>query len=354
MQEASNSTEVCRLYSPHDLRIESEAIGTPGPGQVLVRMAAGGICGSDLHYFHDGGFGQVRVREPIILGHEIAGRIAALGDGVEGLEPGMLVAVNPSHPCGHCKFCLAGQPVHCLDMRFLGSAMRMPHEQGGFRGAMLVGAAQCLPMGDKVTPGEAACTEPLSVCLHALRQAGDVAGRRVLVSGSGPIGVLAVACARLGGAREIVSTDIADAALETAKRMGADRTINVARDAAALEPLRTEKGYFDIAFECSGSPAAIATNISVLKPRARMVQIGLTGEATIPLSLLVAKEIQLCGSQRFHEEFAFAAELIASRRIDVRPMITATYPLRSAEAAFALASDRSRACKVQLELSAEA
>jgi L-idonate 5-dehydrogenase len=354
MEPSIHSTEVCRLYSPHDLRIETEPVAAPGPGEVLVSMAAGGICGSDLHYYHDGGFGQVRVREPIILGHEIAGHVAAIGEGVTGLEVGMLVAVSPSQPCGHCKFCLAGQPVHCLDMRFLGSAMRMPHEQGGFRGHMLVAAARCVPMGDAVTPGEAACTEPLSVCLHALRQAGDVAGRRVLVSGSGPIGVLAAACARLGGAREIVSTDIADAALETARRMGADRTINVAHDAGALEPLRADKGYFDIAFECSGSAAAIATNISVLKPRARMVQIGLTGEATIPLSLLVGKEIQHCGSQRFHEEFAFAAELIAGRRIDVRPMITATYPLKAAEAAFALASDRSRACKVQLALSEEA
>jgi L-idonate 5-dehydrogenase len=345
------SSRVVRLERAHELRIETLPVPEPGPGQILLRMAVGGICGSDLHYYHDGGFGVVRVREPIILGHEMAGRVHALGPGVEGPVTGTLVAVNPSLPCEHCRFCLAGQPQHCLDMHFLGSAMRMPHEQGGFREWMVADARRCVPMGEHVSPGEAACTEPLSVCLHALNQAGPVAGKRVIVSGSGPIGVLVVAVARLAGAREIVATDIEDAALATAAKMGATRTVNMRSDPGGLDDEKRDKGQFDVAFECSGSQAAIAINIAVLRPRGTLVQVGIASEATLPLSQLVGKEIVLRGSQRFHPEFAWAAELISTRRIDVRPMITATYPLSDAVAAFELAGDRSRACKVQLALS---
>jgi L-idonate 5-dehydrogenase len=342
---------VVRLYAEHDLHVETLEVPEPGPGEVRLRMAAGGICGSDLHYYHDGGFGAVRVREPIILGHEMAGYVESIGDGVTGLAPGMLVAVNPSLPCNACKFCLAGAPQHCLDMHFLGSAMRMPHEQGGFREWLLVDARRCVPMGEGVTPGEAACTEPLSVCLHALNQAGPVAGKRVLVSGSGPIGVLAMAVSRLAGAREIIATDVQDQALRTARAMGATRAVNVAHDASALEPEKADKGQIDLVFECSGSAAAIAGNLAVLRPRGTMVQIGIASDANVPLSLLVGKEIAWRGTQRFHPEFTWAAELISTRQLDVRPMISATYPIADAEAAFQLASDRARACKVQLALS---
>jgi L-idonate 5-dehydrogenase len=345
------TARVVRLYDKHDLHVETIDVPEPGPGEVRLRMAAGGICGSDLHYYHDGGFGAVRVREPIILGHEMAGHVESVGEGVTGLTLGTLVAVNPSLPCNACKFCLAGEPQHCLDMHFLGSAMRMPHEQGGFREWLLADARRCVPMRQGVTAGEAACTEPLSVCLHALNQAGPVAGKRVLVSGSGPIGVLAVAVARLAGAREIIATDVQDEALSVARAMGATRTVNVARDAAALEPEKADKGQIDAVFECSGSAAAIASDLAVLRPRGTMVQVGLAGEATVPLSTLVAKEIVWRGTQRFHPEFAWAAELISTRRIDVRPMISATYPIAEAEAAFQLASDRARACKVHLALS---
>ncbi len=344
------SSRVVRLERAHDLKIETLAVPEPRPGEILLRMAAGGICGSDLHYYHDGGFGLVRVREPIILGHEMAGRVHALGPGVEGPVAGTLVAVNPSLPCGQCAFCLAGAPQHCLDMHFLGSAMRMPHEQGGFREWMVIDARRAVAMSDDISAAEAACTEPLSVCLHALNQAGPVAGKQVIVSGSGPIGVLVVAVARMAGAREIVATDIEDAALAISQRMGATRTVNVRANPGGLDADKRDKGQFDVAFECSGNQAAIATNIAVLRPRGTLVQVGIAGEATLPLSQLVGKEIVLRGSQRFHPEFAWAAELISSGRIDVRPMITASFAISDAVAAFELAGDRSRACKVQLTL----
>ena len=342
------STRLARLYGARDLRVEADDVGEPGKGQVLVKMAAAGICGSDLHYYQDGGFGPVRVREPIIPGHEASGYIAALGPDVSGLALGDLVAINPSQPCGHCRFCREGLAIHCLAMQFMGSAMRLPHTQGMFRDWLVVPARQCLPAGRVVSAGEAACAEPLAVSLHAVARAGDIRGKQVLVTGAGPIGALVVAAARHAGAATIVATDLADAALERALACGASRTINVGRDPGALAAYEADKGQFDVAFECSAAEPALRGAIATVRPRGTIVQVGVTGDITLPLNALVGKELQLVGTQRFDSEFAQAVELIASRRIDVRPIISHTLPLDQAAGAFELARDRSVACKVQL------
>ncbi|MGZ2487833.1 L-idonate 5-dehydrogenase [Rhizobium pisi] len=340
-------TRLARLYLKGDLRVETDTVPAPGPGEVLLKMAAAGICGSDLHYYQDGGFGPIRVREPIIPGHEASGIVSQAGEGVD-LKPDTLVAVNPSQPCGACEYCRKGLPIHCLDMRFMGSAMRLPHEQGMFREWLVVPARQCFEAGAATTAAEAACSEPLAVCLHAASRAGDIEGKRVLVTGAGPIGCLMVAVARHRGAAEIVVTDLADAALERAKAMGAGRTVNVSRDAAVLGELEAGKGYFDLVFECSAAAPAIRSAIAAIRPRGTIVQVGVTGEIPIPLNALVGKELHIHGTQRFHEEFATAVALIASREIDVRPIISHSLPLEDADAAFKLAGDRTTACKVQL------
>ncbi|MDR6820016.1 L-idonate 5-dehydrogenase [Neorhizobium sp. 2083] len=341
-------TRVARLHGIRDIRIEYLDYRAPGPGEVLLAMAAGGICGSDLHYYQDGGFGPVRVREPIVAGHEASGFVEALGAGVSGIDLGAVVAVNPSQPCGHCQYCRADQPIHCLDMRFMGSAMRLPHENGMFRERLVVPAIQCHPVGDDVSPGEAACAEPLAVCLHAIAQAGDLSGRNVLVTGAGPIGLLTVAAARQAGAARIVVTDLADAALARAPAMGATETINVASNPDGLLPFQDNKGSFDVVFECSAAAPALRSAFATIKPRGTLVQVGVTGDMTIPVNALVGKEIVWRGSQRFHAEFAEAVGLIATRRIDVRPIISHSFPLDAATAAFEQAGDRSRACKVQI------
>jgi L-idonate 5-dehydrogenase len=341
-------TRVARLYGKKDIRVETQDVPQLGEGQVLLKMAAGGICGSDLHYYQDGGFGPVRVREPIISGHEASGYVKALGAGASGLAVGDLVAVNPSQPCGTCRFCREGLPIHCLDMQFMGSAMRLPHAQGMFRELMIVPAMQCVAVGTAVTAAEAACAEPLAVCLHAVSRAGALQGKRVLVTGAGPIGALVVAAARHAGAGEIVVTDLMDAALERAIAMGATRVINAARDAEQLSEFEQDKGFFDIAFECSAAAPAIRSAIATVKPRGTIVQVGVTGDVTVPLNALVGKELIWIGSQRFDHEFARAADLIGRRDIDVRPIISHTFPIEEAAAAFEQAGDRSAACKVQL------
>lgn len=340
-------TRLARLYGKGDLRIESGAVPAPGQGEVLLKMAAAGICGSDLHYYQDGGFGPIRVREPIIPGHEAAGIVEKVGEGVH-LKAGTLVAVNPSQPCGHCEYCRKAMPIHCLEMRFMGSAMRLPHEQGMFREWFVVPAKQCFEVGAGTSAAEAACSEPLSVCLHAASRAGEIRGKRVLVTGAGPIGSLMVAAARHHGAAGIIVTDLADAALERAMAMGATRTINVSAGASALAEFEANKGYFDLVFECSAAPPAIRGAIAAVKPRGTIVQVGVSGEVPVPLNAIVAKELHIHGTQRFHEEFATAVALISSRAIDVRPIISHSMPLEDADAAFVLAGDRSTACKVQL------
>ncbi|MBF6618094.1 MAG: L-idonate 5-dehydrogenase [Candidimonas sp.] len=341
-------TRVCRLYGQNDIRIETDDVAPPGPGQVLLRMAAGGICGSDLHYYQDGGFGPIRVREPIILGHEVAGTVEQVGSGVDTLRPGAKVAFNPSRPCGVCPYCQAEAFRHCLNMRFSGSAMRMPHEQGGFREYMVVDALQCEPVSETTSLAEAACAEPLAVALHARNQAPDLAGKRVLVTGAGPIGCLCVAVAREAGAGEIVVTDLQDTTLAVARQMGADVTVNIIDREDALEPYYADKGYFDVVFECSAAGPALATAARALRPAGTLVQVGVAGDVAVPINLLVGKEIVLRGSHRFDVEYQQAVRLIDSGRIDVKPIITATYPLEQALDAFQAAGDRTRSVKVQL------
>lgn len=215
----------------------------------------------------------------MVLGHEVAGRISALGREVTGLAIGDLVAINPSQPCGTCEYCEKAQYNQCLDMRYYGSAMRFPH-------------------------------------VH--------------------------------GALEVVATDVEDAPLICAHEVGADRTINVATHADELNAYGTVKGTFDVVIEASGNGHALMSALEVIRPLGRLIQLGLGGEVTIPLNLLVAKEIELCGTFRFHEEFAWAVSLINAGRLPLKPMLTAVYPVDEAVAAFEAASDRSANMKVQL------
>ncbi len=342
------TTDACVIHGRRDLRVEPVDLPAPGPGEVLLDIGAGGICGSDLHYYLDGGFGTVRVREPMVLGHEVAGTVAALGEGVRGLKPGDRVAVNPSNPCGACEYCRRGEPQHCLEMRFWGSAMRMPHVQGGFRRRLVASARQCVPVGEEVSIGEAAMSEPLAVALHAVAQAGEVRGRRALVTGFGPIGGVVLLALRHAGAAEVTVTEVVDEPLAFARRLGAAAAVNVATDAEALAPEETDKGRFDLAVECSGNPRALAQAIACVRPRGTVVQLGIGGAFDVPMNLVVAKELRLAGSFRFHPEFERAARLIATREIDVRPLITATRPLAEAVTAFDLAADRRASMKVQL------
>lgn len=338
------------IHAAKDLRIEDQPEEKPGEGQVLIRLANGGICGSDLHYYNHGGFGAIRIKEPMILGHEVSGVVVKNGPGVEEINEGDLVAISPSRPCGTCSYCQKGMHNHCHNMRFYGSAMPFPHIQGAFREYLVADATQCA-VANGLTPGEAAMAEPLSVCLHATRIAGELLGKRVLITGSGPIGTLCILSARAAGAAEIVVTDINDEPLEYARKVGADHTINTMNEPEGLVPFSDNKGYFDALFECSGAAPALAAAIPALKPRATIIQLGLGGEMTLPMQAMTAKEIQLKGSFRFHEEFHMAVQAMQKGMIDVRPLISHTMPISQSVDAFEIASDRKKSMKVHLQFS---
>ncbi len=336
------------IHSARDLRIEDTPHEALGENQLRVHMRAGGICGSDLHYFQHGGFGTVRVKQPMVLGHEVSGVVAEVGAAVKSIQAGTRISISPSRPCGHCAYCQKGQHNHCLNMRFYGSAMPWPHIQGAFRQELIIEAWQAHAVADNVSDAEAAMAVPLSVALHSVRRAGDLLGKRVLVTGCGPIGALIVIAARRAGAAEVVATDVTDQTLARVRQVGADHTVNVATHPEGLDGYKADKGYFDVLIEASGNAQALRAGFDVLKPRGIIVQVGTGGEITIPLNVLVAKEFDLRGSFRFHEEFALAVELMNKGLVDVKPLISHSLPYTQFEEAFALAADRHQSMKVQL------
>jgi L-idonate 5-dehydrogenase len=335
-----------------DLRLEyldPEAIDHPkalSARQIRARIAFGGICGSDLHYYQHGGFGVVRIRQPMALGHEISGVVEEVGAEVNSFTPGQRIAISPSRPCGMCRFCQLGQHNHCLAMRFYGSAMPFPHIQGAFRDSLVIEQSQAHAVADHLSLSEAALAEPLSVGLHAINRAGGVFGKQVLVTGCGPIGSLLIGGLRRAGAARIVAVDVADMPLECAKKMGADETINLVKEPGGLTKYMTDKGQFERVFECSGNERALRGALDVIAPQGVLVAVGLGGDMTLPINQIVAKEIDLRGTFRFHPEFANAVAFLNQGLIDCKPLISRIMPYAQAVEAFKLAGDKSQSMKV--------
>jgi L-idonate 5-dehydrogenase len=329
------------VHGVHDLRVDEREAAAPGPGEVEVSIAVGGICGSDLHYYHDGGVGDFKLREPMTLGHEVVGRVARIGTGVSGLEEGQRVAVHPARPCGKCGYCAAGRSNLCTDMRFLGSAGRFPHVQGGFADRLVVSAPQIVPIPDNLSFDRAVFAEPLAVGIHAVHRAGDVKGKRVLVTGAGPIGASAILALVHAQAAQIVVTDIVDETLAVAKKLGATDIINVATNKDPLPEV-------DFALEMSGSAPGVASAVGAVRRGGRVVLVGMPGGPTAaPLFMVVSRELEVVGSYRYMDDYAEAVDAIA-RGLDVSPLMSGSFDLDHAEEAFALASDRKKAMKVQL------
>ena len=339
-------------HAPEDLRIDTQTTEAPGPGQLQVRVAFGGICGSDLHYFQHGGFGTVRIKEPMALGHEVSGIVSKVGEGVMAFRAGQRIAISPSRPCGSCRFCQLGQQNHCLNMRFFGSAMPFPHIQGAFAEQLVIEAYQAHAIGQHLSLSEAALAEPLSVGLHAIQRAGGVLGKQVFVTGCGPIGSLLIGALRRAGAARIVAADIADLPLKCAKEMGADETINLKTQPELLDKYKADKGQFDAVFEASGSEPALRAGLDVIVPRGILVTVGMGGDMSLPMTQLVAKEVDLRGTFRFHAEFATAVQFLNEGLINGKPVITGILPMDKAVEAFELACDKSQSLKVQIEFEA--
>jgi L-idonate 5-dehydrogenase len=347
---AAGEALAATLFGPEDLRFVARDLGPLTEGMVRIAFGAGGVCGSDMHYFRHARSGDFRMTSPLVLGHEIAGEIMAMNlsnSEASGLRVGSRVAVNPSRWCGICGACRAGRPNLCEAIYFMGSASRTPHMQGGFSTQFDAVPAQCVPIPEHVTYAEAALAEPLAVCLHAVHRAGELAGRRVLVVGAGPIGLLIMLAARQEGASSLSVSDMAETPLAFAARLGADETLDVGADPQALSSLGA---IFDVVFEASGSPAGLASALQSAKRGGIVVQVGNqpAGDIAFPANIVMSKEIELRGSFRFGHEFTQAVEMISSGAINVRSLITAEMPLAQATEAMRLAMDRTQSVKVVL------
>jgi L-idonate 5-dehydrogenase len=338
----------CVIHGAHDLRLEEREIPKPGPNEVLVRLGAGGICGSDLHYFHEGGVADFRIQQPMTLGHEVAGEAVQIGAEVSSVKPGDRVAVNPARYCGRCSQCLAGRGHHCREVRFFGSASRFPHIQGGFAEYFVAAQSQCVRVTADISFPELACAEPLAVALHAVNQAGNLNSKKILVTGAGPIGLLVGLVAQFAGALEVTITDRFSTPLAMAKKLGLDYPLNVAEDPDALKDAVRDRGEFDVALEASGAVPALVNCVESLGPAGRMVQVGMLSSAQIPIGRIISRELELVGTFRFFQEYANAVHLLEKRRINVGPLITHQMPLSSAIEAFSLASDKGQSIKVSL------
>lgn len=335
-------------HGEKDLRLQDITLEKPNDAQILVRVERGGICGSDLHYYAHGGFGSIRIQQPMILGHEVAGFVEAVGQNVTKAKVGDRIAVNPSLACGSCSYCQIGAHHHCTEMRFYGSAMRNPHIHGAFRSHLIIEERQVEVVSPSITFEEAALCEPLAVCLHAVHRAGELFGKRVLIIGCGPIGALTLLAVRFAGAAHITVLDISEKARQMALSLGADVALDSRDD---LSYYRLNKGFFDVSFEASGNNRAFLTAIELLKPQSIIVQIGLGGDFTVPVNVLAAKELQWRGTFRFDGEFALAASLISKQILNLKPLISDVLPLKDFQKAFDLSLDKGKSMKVQLAFS---
>ena len=333
------------VHGTRDVRVDEVPDPVPGEGEVLLALEWGGICGSDISYWRHGGTGTAALRHPMILGHEIAGRVAGLGPGVPGIEVGRPVTVHPAELVGEHAFPDGRSNLH-PHVRYFGSAAFDPHTDGGFSEYRVVPAHQLRALPDGVPTRVGALAEPLGVALHAVHRAGSLRGRTVLVNGAGPIGALVVASAKHRGASAVVAADLAPASLDIARRMGADEV----RDLSA----QSLPEDVDVSFEASGAPAAIGPVLRATQRGGTVVQVGnLPGEAA-PAALgdLVTREITWVGSYRFVDEITDALAALRDG-LDVTPLITHTFPLERAAEALAVAADRTTgSSKVMLQLSA--
>jgi L-idonate 5-dehydrogenase len=322
------------VHGAGDLRVEDRPDPVPGPGEVLVAVDYAGICGSDLSYWRHGATGTAVLRHPLVLGHEVAGRVAALGPGVEGVEVGAAVAAHPATASGELPARLAGRTNLAPTVRHWGSAMSDPHVDGGMCGLKVARAEQLRLLPPGVSTRTGALAEPFAVALHAVTRLGDVRGRDVLVNGSGPVGALTVAALKVRGAAHVTAADVAAPSLAIARAVGADATV----DLSAGQELPRE---VELVVEASGSPAALGGVLAATARGGRVVQVGNLPGTPSPAALgqLVTREITWLGSFRFVDEIDEAVLALAT--VDLSAVITHEFGVEDAAEAMATAADRS-------------
>lgn len=306
------------LHGIGDLRIEERPVPQPGPDEVLVRVTAVGICGSDVHYVQAGRIGGFVVEAPLVLGHEPAGEIVAVGDGVAKERVGQRVSIEPGRPCLECRQCLGGRYNLCPAMQFFAT----PPVDGALCEYVVVHHAFAHPVPNGLSDDSAALLEPLSVGVWACRRGGVGPGRRVLVTGAGPVGLLALQSALAYGASEVVITDVDPIRLAAARERGATAAIDARdlRDHGELE--------LEVLLECSGSPAALRDGLHILGPGGRAVLIGAGAtDISVPIGPVQARELEIVGLFRYANTWPTAIAMVEAGQVDLDSLVTSRIPL---------------------------
>jgi L-iditol 2-dehydrogenase len=320
-----------RLHGAGDLRLHDEPSPVPAAGEVLLRVAAVGLCGSDRHWFDEGGIGDAVLTGPLVLGHEFAGVIET------GSRAGERVAVDPAIPCARCAVCLAGQPHLCLRLRFAGHGST----DGALRSRLTWPEALACALPDSLSDAEAALLEPLGVALHAFDLGHVRPGTRAGVFGCGPIGLLLIQALRAGGAAEIIATDVLPHRLEAAAALGATPALEVGEGGLGV----------DVAFEAAGEDGAVADAIAATRPGGRVVLVGIpAGDRTsFTASTARRKGLTLLLSRRMKPaDLPRAIRLVEQGLVSLAPLVTARYGLDEWRAAFGDLVER-RGLKVVVE-----
>ncbi|MET7572001.1 L-idonate 5-dehydrogenase [Streptomyces sp. NPDC005492] len=331
-------------HGADDVRVERVVVRPPEPHEVVVSVAHGGICGSDLHYWRHGAVGESVLRAPMVLGHEVAGTVVRAASDGTGPAVGTRVAVHPArHERTDIRF-PPDRPNLSPGVRYLGSAARFPHTEGAFAREIVVPAAMLRELPEWIDLRVATLAEPAAVAWHAVSQAGDLGGKRVLVVGSGPIGALAVAVAARAGAAEIVAVDLHAKPREIASAVGATRTLD-AGDTEAIAAVDA-----DVVIESSGNHRGLASAIKGATRGGTVVMVGLLpgGDQPVPIAHAISRELRLVGSFRFNDEIDEVIAAIADGSLAVGPIITHDFPADEALKGFAVAADASVSSKVLL------
>jgi len=334
------------LTEPQRIVVQERSVPRPGPGEALVKVMAVGICGSDIHYYEHGRIGRYVMEGPIVLGHECAGVVVALGDNVGRIRVGDRVAVEPGVVCGRCEACKRGRYNLCPDVRFLAT----PPIDGAFAQYMTMREDNLFPIPDGLTFEEAAMNEPFSVGIHAAKRTGLQPGSTVAIMGMGPVGLMAVVAARAFGARDVFVTDLEPIRLEAARRLGATHALNV-RECDAVGEIRRLTGGegVDVAWETAGSPQALQAALGSLRRGGKLAIVGLPAQADIALNVphIADNEIDIYGVFRYANTYPSGISFLASGIADVQSLITDRYPLeRTQEAMERARTNKSGSLKV--------
>lgn len=307
---------VAVMHAVGDVRLQERPVPVPGPLEVLVRVSSVGVCGSDVHYFEHGRVGNRVVQAPIVLGHEVSGRVAGLGPGARHHHVGARVALEPGIPCGRCKLCRAGRYNLCPDVRFFAS----PPVDGAFADYVTIHEDFAFALPDQVGDEAGALLEPLSVGLWACRKAAVTVGQTVVITGAGPIGVLAAQAALARGAARVFVTDVDERRLAAVEAAGATPL-----PAAGALP----GGRADVLLECSGAPQALAGGIEQLRPGGIAVLVGMgpSAEALVPVGTVQTRELWLTGTFRYANTYPEALALVAAGVVRPERLITHRFGL---------------------------